>query len=64
MKMDKKISGFSTFADAEKAEIKALKKMSYQEKSRAITFLRECFYGKEATTGKVERIFEVSPFER
>jgi len=64
MKMDKKVWGFETFEAAEKTERKALKKMTYQEKARTITFLRECFYGKRATTGRVQRIFEVSKFEK
>ena len=64
MKMDKKAWGFESFSDAEKTEAKELKKPSYQEKSRAITYLRECFYSRKATTGRIQRIFEVSEFER
>jgi hypothetical protein len=63
MKLDKKEWGFETFKQAEKSETIELQKMSYQKKSRTITFLRECHYGRKATTGRVQRIFEVSPFE-
>ena len=27
-----------------------------EEKLRTITFLRECFYGEEATTGRLQRV--------
>ena len=62
MKLDKTVRGFSFFAAAEKAEAIELGKMSYQEKSSVITFLRECYYGRQATTGRLQRIFEVSEF--
>jgi hypothetical protein len=31
---------------------------SYEEKLMTITYLRECFYGKEATTGRLQRIYQ------
>jgi hypothetical protein len=62
MKLDKKVWGFESFAAAKKSEAVELGKMSYQDKSRTITFLRECFYGRKATTGRLQRIFEVSEF--
>ena len=30
-----------------------------EEKLRTITYLRECFYGSEATTGRLQRIYRV-----
>ncbi len=30
-----------------------------REKLETITYLRECFYGKEATTGRLQRIYTV-----
>ena len=30
-----------------------------EEKLKTITFLRECFYGPEATTGRLQKIFEL-----
>jgi len=30
-----------------------------EEKLQTITFLRECFYGEEATTGRVQRVHKV-----
>jgi formylmethanofuran dehydrogenase subunit B len=31
-------------------------RVTIKEKLQAITFLRECFYGKEATTGRLQRV--------
>ena len=31
-----------------------------EEKLQTITYLRECFYGEEATTGRVQRVCSVS----
>ena len=33
---------------------------STEEKLQTITYLRECFYGKEATTGRLQRIYTMS----
>ena len=30
---------------------------SIKEKLQTITYLRECFYGEEATTGSIQRIY-------
>jgi hypothetical protein len=62
MKLDKKVWGFETFEAARNLETVQLKKMSFQKKSSTITYLRECYYGREATTGRLQRIFEVSEF--
>ena len=35
------------------------KKASIEEKLETIVFLRECFYGKEATTGRVQRLHKM-----
>ncbi|UCH98819.1 MAG: hypothetical protein JSV88_19675 [Candidatus Aminicenantes bacterium] len=37
---------------------------SIEEKIAMITYLRECFYGPEATTGRLQRFFEFSKQER
>jgi hypothetical protein len=60
MKLDKTSWSVGSFRDAEKEEAEELSKMSCQKKSAAITFLRECYYGRQATTGRLQRIFEVS----
>jgi len=33
---------------------------SMEEKLEMINYLRECFYGDEATTGRLQRFFEFS----
>ncbi len=60
MKLDKRHWAFGTFKEAEKAEIEELSKLSYQDRSRTITYLRECFYGQIATSGRVQRVYQVS----
>jgi len=36
------------------------KNASTEEKLQTITYLRECFYGKTATTGRLQRIYTMS----
>ena len=60
MKLDKRHWAFGTFKDSEKAEVKEISSLSYQKRSRTITYLRECFYGRKATTGRVQRIYKAS----
>ena len=31
----------------------------YEEKLMTITYLRECFYGSKATTGRLQRFYKV-----
>ena len=33
------------------------KHASMEEKMQTITYLRECFYGEEATTGRLQRVY-------
>jgi hypothetical protein len=34
-------------------------KADVKEKLQTITYLRECFYGHEATTGRLQRFYQV-----
>jgi len=36
---------------------------SKEEKIQTVTFLRECFYGKEATTGRLQRFYKILKFK-
>jgi len=36
---------------------------SAEEKIDTVTFLRECFYGKEATTGRLQGFYKILKFE-
>ena len=38
-------------------------KASMVEKMETVTFLRECFYGKEATTGRLQRFYKILNFK-
>jgi len=35
------------------------KKATIAEKLQTITYLRECFYGEEATTGRLQRVHKM-----
>jgi hypothetical protein len=37
---------------------------SIKEKLQTITYLRECFYGKEATTGRLQRFYTLSKLKQ
>ncbi len=58
-KIDRKDISIGTSEELEKENIQFWAKTSAQEKFRTITFLRECFYGQEATTGRLQRIHTV-----
>jgi len=34
-----------------------------EEKIETVTFLRECFYGKEATTGRLQGFYQILKFK-
>jgi hypothetical protein len=59
-KMDKTVVFFGTAEEQDKREMDYLKKAGYEEKLKTITYLRECFYGKKATTGRLQRIYRFS----
>ena len=48
-----------TAKELDKAEMKKLSTTSVEEKLETITYLRECFYGAEATTGRLQRFYTV-----
>lgn len=43
----------------EKDDKKYWAKADVTEKLQTITYLRECFYGHEATTGRLQRFYQV-----
>jgi hypothetical protein len=59
-RMDRSVAYFGTAEEHDKRERNYLKKVGYEEKLATITFLRECFYGKKATTGRLQRIYRFS----
>ncbi len=57
-RMDRKRVSFDT-AEAHAAKDKQYwSTASVKEELQTITYLRECLYGKEATTGRLPRFFE------
>ena len=60
--MEKRINrmdvSFSTFEEQKKEEREFWSNASVEEKLKTITYLRECFYGPEATTGRLQRFYK------
>jgi len=56
-RMNRREIAFGTAKDLEKKDRDYWKKASYREKFETITYLRECFYGEEATTGRLQRVY-------
>jgi len=40
----------------DKSDVEYWNHATIEEKLETITFLRECFYGEEATTGRLQRV--------
>ena len=57
-KMDRKAVMVASSQQLEKHDSNYWKNASLKEKVSTITYLRECFYGPEATTGRFQRIFK------
>ena len=61
--MDRRINRsqiiISTASLLDKDEKKYWAKADVKEKLQTITYLRECFYGHEATTGRLQRFYKV-----
>jgi hypothetical protein len=55
--MNRTLVSFATAKEHDAEEKKYLSKASVAEKLKTITYLRECFYGPEATTGRLQRIY-------
>ena len=49
----------STASLLEQDDKKYWAKAEVKEKLQTITYLRECFYGREATTGRLQRFYQV-----
>ena len=43
--------------ELDERDIEYWKHASIEEKLQTITYLRECFYGEEATTGRLQRVY-------
>jgi hypothetical protein len=58
-KMNRKLIAFGKPEDLDKDDRKYWAKASIGEKLSTITYLRECFYGSEATTGRLQRFYKI-----
>ena len=58
-RIDRKAIRIGTSGELEEDNMQFWARTSAQEKFRTITFLRECFYGQEATTGRLQRVYTV-----
>ncbi len=58
-RIDRRAISIGSSEELEKENMLFWAKTSAQEKFRTITFLRECFYGHEATTGRLQRVYTV-----
>jgi len=57
-RMNRRDVSFSTFKEHKREEREYWSKASVEEKMKTITYLRECFYGPEATTGRLQRLYK------
>jgi len=63
-RMDRSLAKFGKRDELEKQDDEYWKKAPIEEKLRTITYLRECFYGPEATTGRLQRFFEFTKLKQ
>jgi hypothetical protein len=59
MRLNKKIVSCLNREEAEQQELESYQQMLPLERLRLMTYLRECYYGEEATTGRLQRVFEL-----
>jgi hypothetical protein len=57
-RMNRTDVSFSTFKEHKREEREYWSKASVEEKMKTITYLRECFYGPQATTGRLQRLYK------
>jgi len=57
--MDRKDIQIGSSENLEKKDKEYWKKATVKEKLQTITYLRECFYGNEATTGRLQRFYTI-----
>jgi len=58
-KMDRSIVSYGNQKIFDKEDIAYWQNASVDEKLETITYLRECFYGEEATIGKMKKTYTV-----
>jgi len=58
-KIDRKHIEYGPADELEKKDKIYWQNASYEEKFITITYLRECFYGPKATTGRLQRFYSI-----
>lgn len=58
-KMDRTQLSIGSQIDLDKQDREYWANTTIRERLETITYLRECFYGEEATTGRLQRIHQV-----
>ena len=58
-RMDRKQFKVATHEELEQDDKIYWNNATVEEKFETITYLRECFYGQEATTGRLQRFYQV-----
>jgi hypothetical protein len=58
-RMDRTIVSIGNIKKLEREDRIYWESADVKEKFETITFLRECFYGEEATTGRLQRFYKV-----
>jgi hypothetical protein len=59
-RMDRKRFKVATQEELDREDKDYWNRASTREKFETITYLRECFYGPEATTGRLQRFYKIS----
>ena len=61
--MDKSQIVIATQEELDNMDNEYWEKATIEEKLETIVYLRECFYGEEATTGRVQRVYKMFELE-
>jgi hypothetical protein len=56
VKMDRRQIVIAPSGALDKSDVAYWNRAAVEEKLETITYLRECFYGEEATTGRLQRV--------
>ena len=62
-RMDRSRLRVTTHEELEKQDREYWANASTAERLETVTYLRECFYGSEATTGRLQRVYQVTELE-
>jgi len=63
MHIDRSYISSVSFEENELQVMEEMKNTTPQDRFALITYLRESFYGAEATTGRLQRVFEVTKLQ-